>query len=254
MIKLSEVYKYETCVANLSGGKDSLAKVLGLMEKGYPLTHVVFFDTGMEFQAVYRNIERIKPLVEDYGAKLVILKAKRDFLSEMLIRRVEKRDGSIQYGYDWCGVCRWRTAQKVQCIDAYLRTLGNYVQYIGIAYDEPERITHEKNKCYPLFEWKMTERDCLQYCYSRGWNWVEDDNSPDLYQILKRVSCWCCKNKNLAELRNMYHYLPYYWELLKGLQSRIDRPFYGKYTIFELEKRFQLEDAWMWRSKAVKRL
>lgn len=232
-------------VANLSGGKDSLAKVLRLMEEGYPLTHVVFYDTGMEFKAIYANIERIRPIIEEYGAKLVVLKPETDFLVDMLLRPVkEKTTGNVHYGYDWCGGCtRWRTSGKVDTINKYLNTLGEYIQYIGIAADEPERIKDEDNKCYPLVDWGMTEKDCLQYCYERGWNWNEE--GVELYEILDRVSCWCCGNKNLKELRNMYHYLPYYWGLLKGMQSRIDRPFYGKYTIFDLEERFKLEDAQM---------
>ena len=44
----------------------------------------------------------------------------------------------------------------------------------------------------------------------------------------------------------MYHFLPSYWELLKGLQSRIDRPFRRNgETIFDLERRFILEDSQM---------
>lgn len=86
----------------------------------------------------------------------------------------------------------------------------------------------------------MTEQDCLNYCYNNGWDWNE--NGVELYSILDRVSCWCCGNKNLKELRNIYLYLPDYWDLLKGLQSRIDRPFRrdGK-TIFDLEERFKNE-------------
>ena len=69
----------------------------------------------------------------------------------------------------------------------------------------------------------MTEKDCLKYCYNRGYTWEED--GVRLYDILDRVSCWCCGNKNLKELKNMYLYLPEYWYRLKALQSRIDRPF-----------------------------
>lgn len=70
----------------------------------------------------------------------------------------------------------------------------------------------------------------------------------DLYDILDRVSCWCCSNKNQKELRNIYTYLPQYWERLKYLQSRIESPMkkyvrngvpYG--NVFELEKVFQEE-------------
>ena len=49
-------------------------------------------------------------------------------------------------------------------------------------------------------------------------------------------------NKNLKELKNYYLYLPTYWEKLKQLQSKTDRPFkYNKYTIFDLEEKFKLE-------------
>jgi len=46
----------------------------------------------------------------------------------------------------------------------------------------------------------------------------------DLYEILDRVSCWCCANKNQRELRNIYRYLPDYWKRLEALQDRIERP------------------------------
>ena len=40
----------------------------------------------------------------------------------------------------------------------------------------------------------------------------------------------------------MYLYLPKYWLMLRGLQSRIDIPFKGEgKSIFELEERFKRE-------------
>lgn len=36
-------------IASISFGKDSLAMLLMLIEKEYPLDEAVFFDTGMEF-------------------------------------------------------------------------------------------------------------------------------------------------------------------------------------------------------------
>ena len=103
----------------------------------------------------------------------------------------------------------------------------------------------------PLVQWGMTESDCLEYCRKRGFSWSEpstttESGTIDLYDILDRVSCWCCSNKNLKELRNIHKYLPQYWEKLRDLQSKIDRPFKGYYKsnpvgIFELEKRFESE-------------
>lgn len=69
-----------------------------------------------------------------------------------------------------------------------------------------------------------------------------------LYDILDRVSCWCCKNKNRRELKNIYQFLPHYWKRLKELQARIAMPMkpysrkgvpYG--NVFDLEKVFEQE-------------
>lgn len=91
----------------------------------------------------------------------------------------------------------------------------------------------------------MTEGDCLTYCYSKGFDWVE--SGIDLYSILDRVSCWCCCNKNKKELYNICRHLPQYWERLKELRSKIDRPMkkfqnkqYGFYgNVFDMEKVFK---------------
>lgn len=232
-------------IANLSCGKDSLAMVLRLMEEKKPLTKCIMYDTGMEFRCIYDIRSKIESLLKAYGCELVVLKPETDFLVDMLLKPVCKGKENEHYGYEWCGGCtRWRTSDKIRAIQSYLKSLDReYIQYIGIAADEPKRIKEEKNKAYPLVDWGMTEKECLEYCYGKGWYWLE--NGVELYSVLDRVSCWCCSNKNIRELRNMYHYLPYYWDLLKGLQSRIDRPFHNGKTIFELEEMFAWEDRQM---------
>lgn len=225
-------------VASLSCGKDSLAMVLKLIEENKPLTHCVMFDTGMEFDSIYNNLEKLRMILDNHNIHLEVIKPETHWLEDMLLKVVCKGKENEHYGYEWCGgVCRWRTTDKIKAINKYLNSLGNYVQYIGIASDEINRIKNENNKMYPLVEWGMSEKDCLNYCYSKGFDW--DENGVELYDILDRVSCWCCSNKNLKELKNIYLYLPDYWYKLKALQSRIDRPFRrdGK-TIFDLEERF----------------
>lgn len=249
MVGMERKTKYY--VASLSGGKDSLAMVLLLIASGYPLTHVVFYDGGMEFSCIYRIIEKIRPIIENYGVKLIVLKPEREFWLDMFIKPINEGTEKEHFGYDWCGgKCRWKTSDKISAINKFLDSLdGDYTQYIGIAADEPSRIKEEKGKIYPLKDWGLTERDCLNYCWQYGWHWWEKSTDDigyiDLYSILDRVSCWCCANKNIKELRNIYHYLPTYWGYLKGMQSRIDRPFHGGMSIFDYEKRFKLEDAQM---------
>jgi len=233
-------------IASCSFGKDSLAMVLYLIETKQPLDEVVFYDTGMEFQAIYDIRDKVLPLLHANGIKYTELKPDRPFLYDMLEK--PKKGGGI--GYQWCGAnCRWGTTFKNLVCDRYKATLGEDVtEYIGIAYDESNRA---KEKTYPLIAAKMKEADCLRFCRERGFDWVEHTENGDvvLYDILDRVSCWCCCRKNRKELKNIYRYLPEYWEKLKWLQAQIQKPFqkfknkkYGEYgNIFDMEKVFEKE-------------
>lgn len=97
--------------------------------------------------------------------------------------------------------------------------------YVAIAADETERIEKERreNKVLPLVEMGITGAQALQYCYDRGIYW--EQNGVRLYEILDRVSCRICRNKNLKELQNIKRYLPETWTELMELQNRIPQPF-----------------------------
>ena len=227
-------------IASCSWGKDSTAMILKLIEKKYPLDEVIFYDTGMEFKCIYEVRDNVLPIIVKNNIKYTELKPPRNFLYDMLIRpKVKRKTKQIAYGDEWCGKCRWQTFIKKNICDKY--TGKNNLVYVGIAYDEAKRLEKlDSYKQAPLAEWKMTEKDCLEYCHSHDIYWME--NNIELYSILDRVSCWCCQNKNLKELKNMYIYLPDYWQRLRGLQSRIDVPFKGAgKSIFDLEERFKEE-------------
>lgn len=233
-------------IASCSFGKDSLAMVLRLIEKDYPLDEVIFFDTGMEFQAIYNNIEKLSKILLDKKIKFSILKDKYSFEFNAFQREVHKKDGTTKYGYDWCGgMRRWGTAGKLSAINRHYKE--NYgdevvVEYVGIAVDERDRVEKyrlqrtKSVKLYPLVEWGMTEQDCLNYCYSNGWNWQE--NGIDLYEILDRVSCWCCANKNQKEIKNIMMYVPEYWERIKVYEKKCGVPYKKKGTEY-FEKKFE---------------
>lgn len=238
-------------IASASFGKDSLAMILRLLELNYPLDEIVYFDIGVEFPAIRNNAEKLHKILSNGKREIqfTVLTPEKPFMYHCLEREVHKRDGTVQNGYKWCGKVRWGTTLKLNAIKENNKKYGDefIVEYVGIAADETERILRERVKpcsnrikLYPLAEWGMKEKDCLEYCYKNGWNW--DCNGIDLYQILDRVSCWCCSNKNLKELRNIYHYLPEIWQKLKELQSKIDIPFKDCGTVFELEERFKNED------------
>lgn len=203
-------------IASVSWGKDSLAMLLTLIAKGYPLNEVV--STTPEWSSRRFTTRGIKccPAWSSWGSSTP----------------------------DWsrktrsCLIC-WKGRFAVS-------RKAHTMVYVGIAADETPRLEKERKpyKLHPLAEWGMTEADALAYCYENGFSWLE--GTIRLYDVLDRVSCWCCCNKNLRELRNMCIYLPEYWERLKDLQRKIDRPMKGYYKgqprgVFELEQRFRAE-------------
>ncbi len=237
-------------IASCSFGKDSLAMVLKLIELNYPLDEVIYFDIGVEFDSIRANAEKAKSLFCEKGIKFTILEPEGSFIYTMTEKPVKKRNSTSQTGYKWCGgTARWGTTLKLDAIKKHNATYRDeiVVEYVGVASDERHRINRERNekriKLYPLVEWEMTEADCLEYCYDRGWHWNE--NGYELYDLLDRVSCKYCKNKNLKELRNIYHFMPEVWQELKDLQDKVQMPFKGDKTIHELEMRFITEDAQM---------
>lgn len=60
-------------VVSFSGGKDSTAMLLRLLELGEQIDEVVFCDTYKEYPQMYRHIEKVKKIVEDAGVKFTTL-------------------------------------------------------------------------------------------------------------------------------------------------------------------------------------
>ena len=71
-------------IASVSFGKDSLAMLLLLIEKQYQLDEVIFYDTGMEFQAIYAIRDRARELLKEKNIRYTELKPKEPFLYKML--------------------------------------------------------------------------------------------------------------------------------------------------------------------------
>ena len=109
-----------------------------------------------------------------------------------------------------------------------------YISYIGIAYDEPKR--HEgiaDNVKHPLYDWHITEKMALEYCYEHGFDW------GGLYEHFDRVSCWCCPLKNNKELMQLYVHYPDLWQELRDMDNRAYNKFKGKGVDFYEQKIIQ---------------
>lgn len=202
-----------------------------------PVDEILYCDTTMEFPQMYEHLDTLERYI---GRSITRLRAPYSF-EEYFYEYVPttKRSRIPGKGLSWpTHACRWCTGRmKTHVTGRYLRELrGQYtvLQYIGIAADEAHRC---KDLYYPLVTWGMTEADCLAYCRERGFDW------GGLYDIFRRVSCWCCPLQPLSELRNLRTYCPDLWQKLLEMDARTWRQYRPDYSAEQLELRFQYEES-----------
>jgi 3'-phosphoadenosine 5'-phosphosulfate sulfotransferase (PAPS reductase)/FAD synthetase len=245
-------------VASFSGGKDSTAMVLHMIERGDHLDEVMFCDTSMEFPGMLRHVEKVKKVVEAAGIKFTTLRADHDFEYYLSQVDVPNRKPSSNYfgvpGYGWPSHrVRWCTKLlKIEPVNQHLKDLREHydvIQYIGIAADEDYRLERENNQNpshrHPLREWGWDEDRALRHCYDLGYDW------EGLYELFKnektgrsRVSCWCCPLSDYDSLRKLRRHFPALWEkLLEMDRGQTREHFVHGYTVEDFDRRFALEDA-----------
>lgn len=223
-------------IVSFSGGKDSTAMLLMMVERGMHIDEILFCDTGMEFPEMAEHIKKVEKHI---GREITVIKHEKGFEHLAFDRVLTKGKRGGERGYGWPRPnARWCTSKlKTDIISKYLRNKAkeyNVVQYVGIAADESRRV---KDKKYPLVEWGVTEADALKYCYDRGFDW------GGLYEMFGRVSCWCCPLSSLAELRNLRKHRPELWDKLKDMDERSFNTFRIDYSIKQLDERFAKEEA-----------
>lgn len=246
-------------LASFSGGKDSTAMVVRMLELGERLDEVVFCDTGMEFPAMYAHIEKVKTYVEESGVKFTTLKGDLSFRELFIERPIESsKYGHSYHGYGWPGMyIRWCTKHfKTEVISRYLKGV-EHVMCVGLASDEMKRIARPSNQKdrHPLAEWGWTEEMCLGYCYGKGYDWYDPETGKGLYELFDRTSCWLCPFGKVDYYRTLRHYYPELWLQIGNMESELRSrriedgmtlPVTWRYTPRrswqEMDDRFAMED------------
>jgi 3'-phosphoadenosine 5'-phosphosulfate sulfotransferase (PAPS reductase)/FAD synthetase len=161
-------------IASCSFGKDSLAMIIKIKELGLPLDEVIFCDIRFD-----NNISGEMPLMAEFIPKAEkILKERFDIevkhitykntYKEVFYREVSrgKRQGQI-YGFPYTLGAWCNSRLKIAPIREYMKSIKEpVIQYVGIAYDEPERyerLNHETHIA-PLYDLKITEKEAMEIC------------------------------------------------------------------------------------------
>lgn len=220
-------------IASFSGGKDSAWMVIECMKRGIDFNHIVYVDTTLEYPEMMEYILKFEKYI---GQEVTILKPKESFY-DLFNKKITRGnyEGNIRglpfVVGDGCWIKR---DMKIKQITEFKRKLGpGYVDYIGIAYNEPKRYKTIDlyTKFAPLYEWKITEEDCL--------NELKKINMLNpLYSTFKRLGCWCCPKQSIPSLYELYKNYPDLWNELKLLCYEDCKPFKPNITIDDLEERF----------------
>ena len=96
-------------IVSFSGGKDSTAMLLRMLEENMQVDEIIFCDTGKEFPQMYKHIEKVNQYINNnFGKQITTLKADKTFDYYMFEHEKTRGKNKGEKGYGWAsGRCRW---------------------------------------------------------------------------------------------------------------------------------------------------
>lgn len=218
-------------IVSFSGGKDSTAMLVRMLELGIQIDDIVFADTRLEFPELYDYIKK----VETYIGRNITFVYGRNSWDSWFNGRFKRgsMDGRVR-GFPYVIQKCWATRElKIKPLELFKNKED--MQYIGFTINERKRA---ESKCYvegnyrfPLIEWGWSELDCHQYLKKK--NLINP-----LYQKFKRLGCWCCPKQNMESLQILYQEYPKLWTKLKVYEQSSPHGFKPNLKLSELEHKF----------------
>lgn len=243
-------------IACVSGGKDSVATVILAHINNEPLDEIVFSEVMFDKDTsgeLPEHIDFIKnklfPTLESWGYKTQILHSSETYIDCFYKvnrgKKVPERKG-MYYGFPMAGRCIINSTVKIKPIKDFLKNQNEeFLQYVGIAVDEPKRLERLKgtNKVSLLEKYGYTEQMAYDLCKEYGLL------SPT-YSFTKRGGCWFCPNARLQELKHLRVAYPNLWGKLLELEEVPNTighcwNMLAKTSIHDIEERLRLEEAQM---------
>lgn len=116
-------------IVNLSGGKDSTAMLLMLLEKGCPVDYILFADTGKDFPQMQEHLRKLAEYIKEHhptAPEITILKHEKGFDYMMFEHRKCRGKYKDTPGNGWASFRnRWCTSRlKLDVIYKYCKTLA----------------------------------------------------------------------------------------------------------------------------------
>lgn len=211
-------------IVSFSGGKNSTAMLLRMLEKKDRVDRIVFADTGFQLPETYEFIEK----VEDYtGRSIERVKGENADWDKWFYGKVKSGEfeGKMR-GFPLTLFPCWFSRQaKLRPLEKICK--GN-IRYIGISTDEKHRAKDKKDTFYPLIEWGWSDKDCLRYLRKK-------EMLNPIYKRFSRSGCWICPKQSKSSLRALCRYYPRLWSKLKEYVKDDPKGFRHNLTVIERE-------------------
>lgn len=212
-----------------SGGKDSTAMLIYILENNLPLDEIIYCDVGdWIWDSAKEHIQQVQ---EKLGVTIHII----DITKEL-------DTGFQRWGFPSM-FNRWCTGFKRDKMKAYLKEKygekERIVQYIGYCADEEQRTSkklyssYEVN--YPLVDANITTNDALQICKSYGFDF------GGVYEHHSHYNCWLCPLQRINELEWLFNNEKEKWDKLRDMQYQSEGTYLKDKSVFELEHKFWLK-------------
>lgn len=214
--------KYICC---FSGGKDSTAMLMYILENNLPLDEILYVNTGnWMWDCANSHIEQVKSSLD---VNITILNAED-----------ELNKGFKKWGFPGF-FNRWCTGVKRIMMRDYLKEKypnDDITQYIGYCSDEKKRTSKKLyasyKTSYPLVDAGITEEDALKKCYDNGFNF------GGVYEHHSHFNCWLCPLQRKPELKWIFENDEDKWNTLRHMQHECSGTFRPNETIFGVEESF----------------
>lgn len=192
-----------------SGGKDSAAMLLRMIELKMPIDRILFCDTRMEFPELLQYVKRMNNYtVETIGVPIETLVSPTTW-DHWFFGKISrgKNEGRLRGWPLMYFGCWWTREAKLKMMDPICK--GNF-RYMGFAADEKERVEKgHKNEGYtfPLADWGWSEEDAREYLKKKGW-------AEQYHLDFNRTGCVLCPKQREDSLRVLCKKYPEQWAKL----------------------------------------
>ena len=204
-----------------SGGKDSAAMLLRMIELEMPIDIVLFADTSMEFPQLYEYVTRMEKYVTSLGIKFQRVAPTNTTWDDWFFGNVTrgKMEGQQRGWPLMLFHCWWSREAKHKTMDPLC--IGN-IRYLGFGVNEIKRVTAARKQkeiwAVPLADWNWTEAQALQYLIDKGW-------AEQFHLDFNRTGCFLCPKQGEKALETVRTKYPEQWKILMWYAERSSNDF-----------------------------